>query len=137
MTPPSRLSALGNQLIDIHIRLREQLADLRDGRVPAADLRVHCAAFCTAVTRHHTAEDADVFATLAAEYPELTPVLDELRADHRIVADALVRVRESPSPQELDTLAALLETHFTYEERKLVDALNRLTSDKDVELQLD
>ncbi|NUR31988.1 MAG: hemerythrin domain-containing protein [Catenulispora sp.] len=134
MTTPGRFAALGNQLIDIHIRLREQLAGLRAGR---GDLQVHCLAFCTAVTRHHTAEDADVFTTLAAEYPELSPVLAELRADHEIISAALVRLRADPSPQELDTLAALLETHFTYEERKIVGALNRLTSDKDVELQLD
>jgi hypothetical protein len=29
---------------------------------------------------------------------------------------------------ELDTLAALLETHFTYEERKITAALNALTT---------
>ncbi|MFV2111030.1 hypothetical protein ACFHW0_01660 [Micromonospora sp. LOL_025] len=29
---------------------------------------------------------------------------------------------------ELDTLAALLETHFVYEEKKLVGALNALTA---------
>lgn len=74
------------------------------------------------------------FGRLAGRYPELGPVLDELRHDHRLVDDALRRLRAlldgSGDPvtvrTELDTLAALLETHFGYEERRIVSALNSL-----------
>jgi hypothetical protein len=41
-----RLTAFGNQLIESHIRLREQLDRLRDGTYAGTDLRTHCLAFC-------------------------------------------------------------------------------------------
>lgn len=128
----NRLVALGNQLVGIHIRLREQLAALREsqgpnqGQEPPRDLADHCAGFCEALTRHHEGEDTGAFVQLEAGFPELAPVLDELRRDHALIADALRRLRTAATRQELDTLAALLETHFTYEERKLVAALNKL-----------
>ncbi|MEU2662328.1 hemerythrin domain-containing protein [Micromonospora sp. DT46] len=139
-TPDERLRAFGNQLIEIHLWLREELARLRDGvgdpGVRPRDLRTHCLAFCAALTRHHTGEDAGAFRVLAEQVPELVPVLRELEADHHIVAEALHRVEEladatAPPHEvraELDTLAALLETHFVYEEKKLVGALNALTA---------
>jgi hemerythrin-like domain-containing protein len=79
-----RLRAYGNQLIDTHIRLRELLDDLREGIVAQADLGAYCLAFCAAVTRHHTAEDATVFPILAERHPELRAFLAELSRDHQI-----------------------------------------------------
>ncbi|HVK26296.1 MAG TPA: hemerythrin domain-containing protein [Actinokineospora sp.] len=138
MTPSHpRLKALGNQLIDIHIRLREQLADLREGVIRPRDLRTHCLAFCSAVREHHTDEDTGTFVALAAEFPELKPVLKVLERDHGQVAEILRSIEdlftlEDADPAvvqgELDTLAALLETHFVYEEKKLFSALNSLGS---------
>ncbi|MEU4806010.1 hemerythrin domain-containing protein [Actinosynnema sp. NPDC023587] len=137
----SRVVAFGNQLVLVHVELRERLEDLRDNLDAVlagdrtADLRAHCAAFCGAVTRHHTAEDDTGFPVLAAHHPELAPVLAELVADHRIVADALTRLADvlaDPDPatvrSEVETLSALLETHFTYEERKIVAVLDDLTT---------
>jgi hypothetical protein len=147
-TPHARLTALGNQLIDIHLRLRDELGQLRDsvddylagtGQRPR-ELPAHCLAFCAAVTRHHTGEDTGAFPVLAAASPDLAPVIAELERDHLLVSGALAQLDAllrglSPGlgraegrrvKQELDTLAALLETHFTYEERKLVAALNAL-----------
>lgn len=162
--PSDRIQALGNQLVDVHLWLREQLDQLRDdvdafldGPGPDSpsrpsrdlpnprnlrDLQAHCLTFCSALTRHHTGEDAGPFPLLAAQVPELRPVIDELVRDHRLVTDALRRVEEvldslGQAPEgdearrrrvrgELDTLAALLETHFSYEERRLVSALNEL-----------
>jgi Hemerythrin HHE cation binding domain len=101
------------------------------------DLRAHCVAFCTAITRHHTSEDGNGFPVLAARHPELAPVLAELARDHEIVADALARLASALDGDratlrsEVDTIAALPETHFTYEERKIVTALNALTSTVD------
>lgn len=142
-TDPMRLTAFGNQLIQVHLWLREQLELLRDelDSAPVAgrprDLSLHCLALCAAVARHHGGEDAVAFPELAERYPELRPVLEELGADHRLVADVLRRLeallgggldpeRTRDTRTELDSLAALLETHFTYEERRLAAALNAL-----------
>ncbi|MFI9210391.1 hemerythrin domain-containing protein [Streptomyces sp. NPDC053253] len=152
--PGDRLAAFGNQLVDVHIWLREELGRLRedvdsflsgDGDRPK-DLRAHCLAFCTALTRHHTAEDQGVFPVLAAAHPALRPVLDELARDHEQVEEILLRLQglldelpadtetgTAPDPAEvrrvkgeLEGLIALVESHFTYEEKKLVSALNEL-----------
>jgi hypothetical protein len=54
-------------------------------------------------------------------------VLAELSRDHRQIAEILDRLKDvSTMGVELDTLAALLETHLVYEEKKLVAALNKL-----------
>ena len=98
------------------------------------DLRTHCVAFCGAVGRHHTSEDRTAFPALAAQYPELRDTLDGLARDHHVVAgilqsieavltsgDDLVRARS-----EIDGLAAILESHFRWEERAIVAALDGL-----------
>jgi hypothetical protein len=126
-----RLTAFGNQLIDSHIRLRERLDRLRDGTYVGVSLQEHCLAFCSVLTAHHEAEDDGAFPVLGKHYPELRPVLDELRRDHRLVEEVLDRLKdlstmEVVAQRELDTLAALLETHLVYEEKKLVAALNGL-----------
>lgn len=149
-TPDGRLAAFGNQLIEVHLWLREELAALREavdarlgGGTPTegaprpCDLRAHCLAFCAALDRHHTGEDGGAFPELAARFPELRPVLEELRRDHRVVEDSLRRLRglldgagRGADPvavrTELDGLAALMETHFVYEEKRIVSALNAL-----------
>ncbi|MCW3841405.1 hemerythrin domain-containing protein [Micromonospora yasonensis] len=139
----ARLTALGTQLIEIHDWLREELARLRAGLdTPGGagltrELRAHCVGFCAALDRHHTGEDGGAFRVLADQAPELRPVLAELSADHQVVADILHRVESLLAAAtnarqvraELDGLAGLLESHFTYEERKLVAALNRLAGD--------
>ncbi len=73
----ARFLAYGNQLIEIHIGLRDLLADLREGIVPAAELH--------------------------GEQPV---------------------ARVAALQQELDALAAVLETHFIGEEKRLVGVLN-------------
>lgn len=127
-----RLTAFGNQLIDSHIRLRELLGDLRDGTYSGVDLTTHCLTFCSILTAHHSAEDDEGFPVLARHFPELRAVLTELKHDHRLVAEVLDRLKDVPTmdvvtaERELDTVAALLETHLVYEEKKLVAALNKL-----------
>jgi Hemerythrin HHE cation binding domain len=151
--PDGRLTALGNQLIEVHVWLRGELARLRedvdswlDGaaglpREPG-ELRAHCLTFCSAVSRHHGGEDGVAFPVLAEEFPELLPVIEELRRDHDMVAGILRGLDEllggldagsGRDPREarrvraeLDGLAALLESHFVYEERRIVPALDSL-----------
>lgn len=124
-----RLTAFGNQLIDSHIRLRELLDELRDGTYSGIDLQTHCLTFCAVLTNHHESEDDSGFPVLAQHYPELWPVLDELRRDHRQIEGVLDRLKDpaNVTSDDLSTLAALLETHLVYEEKKLVAALNQLT----------
>jgi hemerythrin-like domain-containing protein len=127
-----RLTAFGNQLVESHIRLRELLAQLREGTYTGPDLRTHCLAFCRVLAGHHSAEDDGGFPVLAEHYPELRPVLAELTRDHHQIAEVLARLttlaeaNADVDRRELDTLAALLETHLVYEEKKLVAALNHL-----------
>ena len=128
-----RLTALGHQLIETHVRLLDALDDLRAGTVPAPELLVHCLAFCAAVTRHHTSEDTTVFPALAERHPELRDVLSGLERDHRMMAAMIGRVEElaarldaAGARAELDGLAALIESHFAWEEKRIVAALNAL-----------
>jgi hemerythrin-like domain-containing protein len=149
--PSGRLMAFGNQLVDIHLSLREELARLRadvvsylaGGGGRPKDLRAHCLAFCSALSGHHTGEDGGAFPVLAERFPQLRPAITQLRHDHQLVADIQRSLREllgglvaGADPVEaqrvraaLDGLAAVLESHFGYEEKKLVAALNSLTAD--------
>jgi len=76
---------------------------------------------------------------LAAQHPELAPVLAELEQDHQLVAGVLrgvdelaARVVEGDEPQlirsGLDGLSAILESHFRWEERRIAAALNSLAT---------
>ena len=144
----SRAVALGQHLIEVHGWLREQLDAIRTGAaaladgggIRATDLRTHCLTFCSILERHHTGEDQQVFPFLAGQHPELGPVIEELMRDHRQVAEILDQITElvrelgarpdaaevARMRTELDGLAALLENHLNYEERKLVPILDAL-----------
>ncbi|WP_328459282.1 hemerythrin domain-containing protein [Actinoplanes sp. NBC_00393] len=144
-----RLTAFGHQLIEVHVWLRDLLDDLANGLdgyfagrgLPATDLRAHCLAFCSALTRHHTGEDRGAFPAIAEEFPELRPVLTELRTDHNQIEWLLGNLRklldglpEQPDPAaeaavraELEALSAVLQTHFIYEEKRLIAALNGMS----------
>ena len=143
---PDRLAAWGQELVEVHDRLRDELDRLLDGLDETSaltpELRTHCVAFCGAVGRHHTGEDRTAFPALAAQYPELRDTLDGLARDHHVVAgilqsidavltssDDLVQARS-----EIDGLAAILESHFRWEERAIVAALDGLT-DREVDAE--
>lgn len=123
----ARFRAYGNQLIGAHLRLREMIDDLYDafddGR-DAHDLHVYCMTLCGAVTRHHTAEDTNVFPLLSARHPELEAFLRGLKSDHNMIASLLFRLQRSTTREELDAVSAVLETHFIGEEKRLVSVLN-------------
>jgi Hemerythrin HHE cation binding domain len=135
-----RAAALSEQLIHVHQALREQLAALRRQAAGAAlpgDLLSHCLGFCTAIHRHHGGEDDQLWPALRIAAPELAPVIDNLIEDHHLVAGILQRIRELLAPgrtpsgpgalgRELDGLTAILESHFSYEERRIAIALDIL-----------
>ena len=145
---PDRTAALSEQLIHVHQTLRERLTALRQEAVggtghPAADTTIgedllsHCLSFCTAIHTHHAGEDSQLLPALRAAAPELASVIDNLTEDHSLVAGILQQLRElltpgqsSSSPdtlvRELDGLIAILESHFSYEERRIAKALDAL-----------
>ena len=139
---PDRLTALSEQLAEVHQGLRERLAALR-GEVAAGpavagpgagDLPGHCLSFCAAVHTHHTGEDGQLFPALLAAHPELAPVIAQLAEDHTLVAGILARIRDllaTPADpgtlgRELAGLTAILESHFGFEERRIAAALDTL-----------
>jgi hemerythrin-like domain-containing protein len=143
-----RAVALGQHLVEVHRWLREQLDAIRTdaaavaegGGIRATDLRTHCLTFCSILEHHHSGEDQQLFPYLGRQHPDLGPVIEELMRDHRQVAEILNQITElvrklgaQPDPAEvarmrteLDGLAALLENHLNYEEKKLVPILDAL-----------
>jgi hemerythrin-like domain-containing protein len=141
----ARAWSLGAELVAVHQWLRAELARIRDdldshsGQSPAhGPLQVRCIDFCQALTNHHTSEDNTAFSVLADAFPELANVLDQLRQDHQLVAGVLRQLSEilatltpdnsEQARREIDGLTAILESHFQWEERRLVAALDELNS---------
>lgn len=137
----ARARALGTELVEVHNWLRAELVRIRnevdsDSGDMRQSLQAHCAAFCTTLTRHHTSEDRTAFAMLGEAFPELAPVLEQLRQDHRLVADIVGQLSKLLTTlttentgrvrREIDGLAAILESHFQWEERRLAAALDAL-----------
>jgi hypothetical protein len=136
-----RAVALSLQLSQAHQHLRRRLHELRANLgEPHADGKVlvtHCMAFCAALTAHHQGEDGGMFAALLREHPGLAPTVANLVEDHQMIAAILSRVaglaeQASRSPtrdrlpigREIDGLAAIVESHFAYEERAIGTALD-------------
>ncbi|MEZ0109372.1 transcriptional regulator of met regulon [Catenulispora sp. EB89] len=130
-----RAVALSLQLAQAHQRLRDQIREVRAGvghrRRGQDTLVTHCLAFCHALTSHHRGEDEELFSDLLRERPDLAPTVAKLVEDHAMIAGILVRTRELAEKaavpgggesteaigRELDGLAAIMESHFRYEER--------------------
>jgi deazaflavin-dependent oxidoreductase (nitroreductase family) len=152
---PARNRAIGEQLVRHHNELRRQLLRLRSEvdefvaghpvppgtRQPAPtldhELLRHCLTFCDGLGMHHIREDG-AFSAFETRFPELVPVLDRLRQEHRLVAQTLTDLHKlveglttDPDPAEigrlhteLERLATGLEEHFNYEEQQLLPALS-------------
>ncbi|MFC8826120.1 nitroreductase/quinone reductase family protein [Streptomyces sp. NPDC057137] len=138
LTDPARNRAIGEELVRVHAQLRAELAALR--ATPASPvsldegLLLHCLSFCESLSMHHTAEDG-AFSAFDRQFPELAPVLERLRTEHRAVSAALTKLRDDPPAtapalrQELERLAKDLDDHFTYEETYLLPVLNGRPAD--------
>ncbi|WP_053646861.1 hemerythrin domain-containing protein [Streptomyces sp. XY431] len=148
-----RTAALGRQLSLAHDELRRLINDLKNDlasgaghrRTGGGTLATHCLAFCAALETHHRGEDDGLFAQLVRERPELAGTVAKLVEDHGLISSILSRVAElaeqaaatgGPGPdeavrRELDGLAAIMESHFRYEERVLGAALDRTVPDGD------
>jgi hemerythrin-like domain-containing protein len=141
--------AAGRQLLTGHRELRAQLSALRaaldeeNGLTEAVrgtgdraslvqQLRARCLEYCLGLHHHHTMEDG-AFPVFEQRYPEIAPVIERLREEHRQVAaglDRLSKLVENDDGQdltwlraELERTVAGLEEHFVYEETYLLPAL--------------
>jgi deazaflavin-dependent oxidoreductase (nitroreductase family) len=97
-----------------------------------AQLRVNCLALCAGLHNHHTGEDGAMFPLLAAQRPELAPVLEQLRVEHEQIAALVAQLQAAVNGPadpvrlryEVDRLTDELERHLSYEEEQLVPALD-------------
>src|SRR5262245_50038563 len=147
--PSSPYAALGTELARIRDELRRELAEVRASIDDYLDdpstappptlgqsLSTSCLAFCGALRAHHSREDV-TFGDVEERWPKLAPVLDQLRREHRVVADAVKNLQQlferlpfrahgEPAcamRSQLARLADDLERHFAFEERELVPQL--------------
>jgi hemerythrin-like domain-containing protein len=150
----ARLVAWYDEMRAVHGRLRRALELVREtaetaespptaGADPTADLLVYCRGFCSALSRHHRAEDVVLFPELEARHPELGDVLRRLRQDHGMIGHllgalelALDRAGDPASSRaaverHLDGIGAIMESHFRYEEKALGSVLAALDLDAD------
>ena len=136
-------------------RLRDVLEQVASGSTDPAALRTFfnrmtirqnhwalgafCESYCRAVTVHHTIEDESVFPHLERSDERLRAVIERLGSEHEQIAemldgidealvalvageqDALTRVRAA-----VDLVTDAMKSHFTYEERELIEPLARL-----------
>ncbi|MBB5786366.1 hemerythrin domain-containing protein [Jiangella mangrovi] len=149
-----RTAAWSRQLTETHATLRERLRRLQSdlgGETAAGfdadgadgDLLAHCLGFCAALTTHHEGEDSGLFAELLRVRPDLAATVAALQEDHWLIAGILTTVqglagetqagvtaeRRDAIRGELDGLAAIMESHFRYEERAIGAALDQGVAD--------
>lgn len=143
----TRLMAWGREVRAVHDRLRgalrlSQEAVASGGALPepGRELLLFCHGFCTALDGHHRGEDALLFPAVEAAHPELSGQLRKLEQDHAMIGTLLAglqsAVSREASPdvlgQHLEGLAAIMESHFGFEERTLLAILDRLELDAPV-----
>ncbi|GIJ71148.1 hemerythrin domain-containing protein [Virgisporangium ochraceum] len=149
-----RAAAFSVQLTRAHNELRRQIRSLQSnlGSSEPVSLATHCLAFCSALTSHHEGEDTGMFAELAKARPDLAGKIAKLIEDHEMIGTILQRVADvatsasrlhlpdgAPAPSdgpalaklkgELDGLAAIMESHFRFEERTVGAALDEGITD--------
>jgi hemerythrin-like domain-containing protein len=141
----NRLIAWNRELVAAHQRLRQALSVTRDAlgtknvESARADLLLYCHGFCAALSGHHVSEDAALFPELSARHPRLAPTVARLVQDHEMIAGLLAQfdhaLATAATPDELarllDGISAIMESHFNYEERQLLDTLSTLRLEAD------
>lgn len=117
------------------LRVTREAVRRGEPAVPAGrELLLFCHGFCAALVGHHEGEDRQLFPAIAAAHPELADTLRYLRQDHAMIGHLLrglqAAVDGAASPAELDRhlegIAAIMESHFRYEERRLLSVLDTL-----------
>ena len=105
----------------------------------AADLRLYCGGFCTALNGHHLGEDAALFPAVLLERPDLAPVVTILMQDHSMISHLIGELERTLGARDpdraslrrhLDGIEAVMQTHFRFEEKKLVELLDQMTIER-------
>ena len=130
----------------MHERLRKALRVAQDaaasGQSPEGagrELLLFCHGFCAALIGHHEGEDRELFPAIAAAYPHLRDTLRFLEQDHSMIAHLVVGLQSALTEagssknlaRHLEGIAAIMESHFRYEERQLLEVLETLALDAD------
>lgn len=102
-------------------------------------LGTYCLSYCRVLTGHHTLEDRSVFPHLRQSAPELVSVLDRLGDEHEVITELIERVDQAlvdlvagkldgmaEVRGTVDLLTDALRSHFSYEERELIEPLARV-----------
>ncbi|GGM23429.1 cation-binding protein [Micromonospora sonchi] len=135
---PPEASSWGAALKMVHDAFRRELAMIRaevdrSGPGIGAQLRVNCLTVCGGLEAHHRHEDDGMFAGIGAQRPDLAPVLDRLRGEHRRVAELVAQLQQTVNAESADRdqvraqvarLVADLEAHLAYEEEQLIPVLD-------------
>jgi iron-sulfur cluster repair protein YtfE (RIC family) len=147
MGEAARMVAWAAETRRVHQRLRDALEAAREAveqgvaaQQVTRDLLLYCHGFCLALSGHHRGEDVVLFPEIERRHPELADTLSYLRRDHSQVEQLLgdlrrVLDRGADPPTlltHLDGIAAIMESHFGYEERRLLRVLETLHLDADV-----
>ena len=140
----SRLVAWNREMRAVHARLREILGLVRTSldapELPTRELLLYCHGFCVALSRHHVAEDVALFPELSARHPELGDTIRKLQQDHSLIAHLIAElehaVATADSSEQLalhvEGIGAIMESHFRYEERQLLEVLETLEWDQPI-----
>lgn len=143
----ARFVAWSAEMRAVHDRLREALhltqEALAAGEDPASltrELLLFCHGFCAALSAHHRGEDRTLFPAIAAAHPELADTLRRLEQDHSMIDHLIAGVEQAARSRaeaavlerHLDGIAAVMESHFRYEERALLEVLEQLDLEADV-----
>ena len=129
-----RVVAWADELRRVHARLREALQLAHDGDSDLdteKDLLLYCWGFCVALDGHHRAEDATLFPAIVAARPDLAKVIATLSQDHTMIEHLIGGLRTAMESglsaaekrRHLDGIGAVMETHFRFEEKKLIEVL--------------
>jgi hemerythrin-like domain-containing protein len=102
-------------------------------------LGTFCETYCRVVTQHHTLEDRSVFPHIQRNDAALAPVIERLEEEHETIAELIERVdralvslvsAESGGIDGVQRAVGILNdallSHFSYEERELIEPLARL-----------
>ncbi len=142
---PHRLIAWDRELAAAHQRLRQALRLARDALDAGASSQPgpisRCSATGSAPPSAGTtgAKTTPCSPRLAAHDSALQPALAKLRQDHELIATLLTQFDQAISSDappaelslQLDGVAAIMESHFRYEERQLLGVLSALELDAD------
>jgi hemerythrin-like domain-containing protein len=81
--------------------------------------------------RFHLEAEESILFPAAARYGELAPLVDDLRADHALLREAVEAMRGSaPTLEQVKDFGALLDAHIRKEERGLFERMQEFVPAK-------